>query len=211
MEREDLLALAQQGHPKAIAALLNQQLKYREMRCRVSLADGVLHVVLSATDDTAQETPDRGAALEFLRAKIINLDIANLKRVRLYGLAPGTENEATVSTTPLPQQPAWTQEFAVVVGEYSSLVSSPVSPQDDPSIATQASPTTTKPHTQTTARLPVGQSRSRRQPTLTSLLIVGITLSLIIVSGYKLIARNSRSSPTTPDRVAPSPRIPAEP
>jgi len=201
MEREDLLALAQQGHPKAIAALLNQQLKYRGMRCRVSWVDRVLHVVLFGTDDTANETPDRGSALEFLRAKIINLDITNLTRVQLYGLTPGTDNETTAAA--IPKNPAWTQEFALVVGEYSSLVATPVSPQDDTGVASSATTATTAPRSTV-------KPRSPRQPTAVSLAIVAISLSLIIVSGYK-IARNSRSTPTPVDRADPSTLIPTEP
>jgi hypothetical protein len=215
MEREDLLALAQQGHPKAIAALLNQQLKYRGMRCRVSFVDHVLHVVLSTTDETAKQAPDRGIALEFLRAKIINLDIENLTRVRLYGLAPDAENDtittttittttrtSTSTTSVIPEDPAWTQEFALVVGEYSSLVSAAIAPNEDQLIA--ASTPAVKPRSNR-------PNRSHRQPNLVSLAIVAIALSLIIFAGYKLIARNSRSTPKTPDPTAPSTLIPTEP
>ncbi|TAF53471.1 MAG: hypothetical protein EAZ61_06955 [Oscillatoriales cyanobacterium] len=209
MEREDLLALAQQGQTTAIAALLNQQLKYRGMRCRVLLRDHVLHVVVSAEG----ETPDRGATLEFLRAKIINLDIEALTRVRLYGLAPDTDTtkahhptasgmtpNTTSDATPdgIPDHPRWTQEFALAVGDYSLLAAGSVR-EDHGSQSSTPLPIATTPD----------RHRSHRQPTTSSLAIVAITLGLVIFSGYKLIARNTRSGSTPPAISDPAP--PANP
>lgn len=204
MEREDLLALAQQGHTSAIAALLNQQLKYRGMHCRVVLIDQVLHVVVSADG----ETPDRGATLEFLRAKIINLDIEHLTRVRLYGLAPDMKPDDHPSASVIPDHPQWTQEFALAVGDYSSLAAA-IALEDHPSPTSKTAPITPSPASPS-QRSPK-HHRSHRQPTATSLAIVAITLGLIIFSGYKLIARNARSVPTPADRSDPSPVIPTQP
>ncbi len=200
MEREDLLALAQQGNTSAIAALLNQQLKYRGMHCRTVLIDQVLHVVVSAEG----ETPDRGATLEFLRAKIINLDVENLIRVRLYGLAPDAKIDAKIAPSIIPDHPRWTQEFAVAVGDYSSLAAALVPDENDPS--TQSSIATAS--TSSTSRRLPKPHRSNRQPNTISLAIVAIALGLIIFSGYKLIARNSRSIPTTPATSDPAPSEP---
>jgi hypothetical protein len=206
MEREDLLALAQQGNTKAIAALLNQQLKYRQMHCQVAFIDQVLHVVVSAEG----ETPDRGTTLEFLRAKIINLDVKNLMRVRLYGLDPEAKIDANMSPSIIPDHPCWTQEFALAVGDYSSLAAGLMAGEPDPAntapIATP-SPSAPTAHLRQTPKL----HRSPRQPTTTSLAIVAITLGLIVFSGYKLIARNSRSILTPADRTDPPTLIPTEP
>lgn len=191
MEREDLLALAQQGQTAAIAALLNQQLKYRGMHCRVVFIDQVLHVVVSAEG----ETPDRGTTLEFLRAKIINLDIEHLSRVRLYGLAPDTDPNDQRSLSVIPDHPRWTQEFALAVGDYSSLAAA-IALEDYPAPTSKTVPIAPSP-VSPSHRSPK-HHRSHRQPTATSLTIVAITLGLIIFSGYKLIARNARSGSTPP-------------
>lgn len=207
MKREDLLVLAQQGNTSAIAALLNQQLKYQGMHCRVVLIDQVLHVVVSADG----ETPDRGATLEFLRAKIINLDVENLIRVRLYGLAPDAEIDTKTDPAIIPEHPRWTQEFALAVGDYSSLAAAVIPAEDDPS--PQSSIATAS--TSSTSRRSSKPHRSNRQPNTISLAIVAIALGLIIFSGYKLIARNSRSTPTTPPTSDPasitSPTPPTDP
>jgi hypothetical protein len=213
MEREDLLALAQQGNTKAIAALLNQQLKYRQMHCQVAFIDQVLHVVVSAEG----ETPDRGTTLEFLRAKIINLDVKNLMRVRLYGLDPEAKIDAKMSPSIIPDHPCWTQEFALAVGDYSSLAAGLMAGEPDPAntapiaAPSPSAPTAHQRHQRHQPHQTPKLHRSPRQPTTTSLAIVAITLGLIVFSGYKLIARNSRSIQTPADRTDPPTLIPTEP
>jgi hypothetical protein len=202
MEREDLLALAQQGNTTAIAALLNQQLKYRGMSCQVVLTNQVLHVVVSAEG----ETPDRGTTLEFLRAKIVNLDVENLIRVRLYGLAPDAKIDAKIDPSIIPEHSRWTQEFALAVGDYSSLAAALIPTEDDDDPSPQSSIATAS--TSSTSRRSSKPHRSNRQPNTISLAIVAIALGLIIFSGYKLIARNSRSVPTTPATSDPAPSDP---
>jgi len=186
MERPDLLERAQQGDPRAIAAILNQQLKYQAIECRATVTDRLLHLVLRAED----ETPDRNRALDFVRAKLVNLDINGLARVRLYGLAPDTEPPSEEPQATIPDAPAWTHEFALAVGGYSHLIAAKANATGDRPAPPADPPPSPKP-----------------EPTALSLAIVAAALATIVVSGYWAISRNSQSSPA--DR--PTEPIPSEP
>jgi len=106
MKHSEVYQLAREGNPKAISALLNQALADRGVTSRTTLKEGCLHVLLEAEG----QAPDRYAMVDLVRAKVTNLDVESIKRVRVYGRETGEE------------RPAWNQEFALSVGDYSSLV-----------------------------------------------------------------------------------------
>jgi hypothetical protein len=87
MTQPTLLELAKQGNPKAISALLNQQLKDRGIRSRVAIKEGCLHVLLHAE----KHVPDRDAMVDLVRDNLINLDADTIFRAIVYGKQTGEE------------------------------------------------------------------------------------------------------------------------
>jgi hypothetical protein len=106
MTQPTLLELAKQGNPKAISALLNQQLKDRGIRSRVALREGCLHVVLHA-----ESVPDRAAMSDLVRVSLLKLNADPIFMAIVYGKQ--TENE----------KPAWHQVMILNQGDFE-LVSS---------------------------------------------------------------------------------------
>ncbi|MGD1900803.1 MAG: hypothetical protein ACFB9N_00995 [Geitlerinemataceae cyanobacterium] len=189
MERADLLERARQGDPGAIAAILNQQLKYQAIECRATVVDRLLHLVFRAEDTT----PDRSELLDFVRAKLMNLDIENLARVRLYGRDPGAESEPQS----LPEAAVWTHEFALAVGSYSQLIAARASEMSDAGeVAGSAS-------SDGSGAVAGGVRRTKKQPTPLSLAIVAIALGLVVFSGYRIASRNAEPSPPQAAPAAP--------
>lgn len=107
MTQPSLLELAQQGNPKAISALLNQQLKDRGIRSRVALKEGCLHVLLHAE----QSVPDRETMVELVRAYLLKLDVNTIFKAIVYGRQTAED------------KPAWS-EILISTGEDFERISS---------------------------------------------------------------------------------------
>ncbi|MEA5625850.1 hypothetical protein [Nostoc sp. UHCC 0251] len=90
----NLLELAKQGDPKAIAALMNRSLQPKGITAKVAFKDGCLHIML----ESAQVT-DQQALVAFVRKGITNLETALIERVKIYGKCLGEEF------------PVWNQEL----------------------------------------------------------------------------------------------------
>lgn len=106
MTQPTLLELAKQGNPKAISALLNQQLKDRQIRTRVAIKEGCLHVLLHAE----HHVPDPEQMVDVVRANLLNLDADTIFRAIVYGRQTGEE------------KPAWRQVL-ISTGEDFQLAS----------------------------------------------------------------------------------------
>ncbi len=167
--------LARQGNPKAISALLNQELKSDGIRSKVALKEGCLHVVLESDDSV----PDRPRCLDVVRVKVVNLEIEGIDRVRVYGRRSG---EDTVD---------WNQEFAVAVGGYSNLLFSH-------SRSTTGSPNLDSPSPSPTP--PPSKPKSQKPG---SRIVVGVAivvaLILVAIGGYILLQQFSDASDTSSD------------
>ncbi|HIK51900.1 MAG TPA: hypothetical protein IGS17_13395 [Oscillatoriales cyanobacterium M59_W2019_021] len=107
MTQPSLLELAQQGNPKAISAMLNQQLKDRSIRSRVALKEGCLHVLLHAE----QFVPDRETTIELVRATLLKLDVNTIFKAIVYGRQTAED------------KPAWS-EVLISTGEDFECISS---------------------------------------------------------------------------------------
>jgi hypothetical protein len=105
MTQPTLLELAKQGNPKAISALLNQQLKDRGIRSRVALKEGCLHVVLHAQ----QQIPDREAMVEVVRINLLKIEADTIFRAIVYGKQTGEE------------KPAWSQLLISTGGDFERV------------------------------------------------------------------------------------------
>ena len=105
MSKANILELASQGHPKAIAILLHQELKTRGVSVKTALKNDCLHIVLEA-----EPVPERLEFFVLVRSKLTELEPEGINRVKVYGRKPGQK------------PPAWNQEFGLDVGAFSRLI-----------------------------------------------------------------------------------------
>ncbi|NER37392.1 MAG: hypothetical protein F6J93_26075 [Oscillatoria sp. SIO1A7] len=105
MSKANILELASQGHPKAIAILLHRELKTRGVTVKTALKNDRLHIVLEA-----EIVPERLEFFELVRNKLTELKPEGIHRVKVYGRKPGQK------------PPAWNQEFGLDVGAFSRLI-----------------------------------------------------------------------------------------
>lgn len=105
MSKANILELASQGHPKAIAILLHRELKTRAVTVKTALKNDCLHIVLEA-----ETVPERLEFFEFVRSKLTEVEPEGINRVKVYGRKSGQK------------PPAWNQEFGLDVGAFSKLI-----------------------------------------------------------------------------------------
>ena len=89
-----LLEMAKQGKPKAIAQLINQLLQPKGIAATAGFKDGWLHVILESA-----EVPNQQATATYIHKKLCTLKSKYLTHVKIHGRQLGSK---TVS---------WTQEF----------------------------------------------------------------------------------------------------
>ena len=89
-----LLEMAKQGKPKAIAQLINQLLQPKGIAATVGFKDGWLHVILESA-----EVPNQQSTATYIHKKLCTLKSKYLTHVKIHGRQLGSK---TVS---------WTQEF----------------------------------------------------------------------------------------------------
>jgi len=97
MSEQNLLKLAKQGNPKAIAAMLNQSLKSKNITAKVNLKNDCLHVLVESAQLPKQQT-----LVSFIRKGLIQLEAESIKTVKVYGRQTGEEF------------PAWNETFEIV-------------------------------------------------------------------------------------------------
>ncbi|MFN6517406.1 MAG: DUF4429 domain-containing protein [Nostoc sp. CreGUA01] len=105
MNQPNILELAKQGDPQAIAFLMNRQLQPKGIIAKVALKDACLQVMLESA-----EVPNQQALVVFIRKGITGLGAASIERVKIYGRKIGEEF------------PDWSLEFELLV-QASSLSS----------------------------------------------------------------------------------------
>ncbi len=96
MTQLNLLELAQQGDPQAIADLMNQSLQPRGMTATVERAGDNLSVLLEA-----DQVPNRQTLTAFVHRGISNLGIESIRSVKVLGQQTGTN------------LPVWTQDLTL--------------------------------------------------------------------------------------------------
>ncbi|MGJ3252097.1 MAG: hypothetical protein ACFE0J_13345 [Elainellaceae cyanobacterium] len=96
MTKPNLLELAKQGNPQAIAALMNHSLKPKGIVAKVQAQGDRLQVLLEAA-----QTPNRQVLTNFVRNGLNHLNIDSIQFVQVSGQQTGAN------------QPAWTQRLEV--------------------------------------------------------------------------------------------------
>lgn len=89
-----LLELAKQGHAKAIATVISQTLKSKDISTLAKSKDGCLHIILES-----DPVPNQASMSEFVHQKLLNLQIKSIQKVKIYARTPGNKSMA------------WSQEF----------------------------------------------------------------------------------------------------
>ncbi len=97
MTQENLRQLAKQGNPKALATLINQSLKPKNITAKVSLKDDCLQVLLESA-----QIPKQQAMVSFIRNGLTRMEVESIRTVKVYGRQLGEES------------PAWSESFEMV-------------------------------------------------------------------------------------------------
>jgi len=103
MSKGELLQLARQGDPEAIATLLNYTLQHKQIRTEVSLEGGCLDIILYAP-----QLPEPKAALVLIDRELMRLKIPGITIITVRG--PSLN----------PDQPTWEEEFTLGKRAYSN-------------------------------------------------------------------------------------------
>lgn len=93
--RTNLLQLAKQGNPKAIASLINRSLQPKGITAKAVLKNGCLQVML----ESSTQVPDQAAFVAFVSHGVSNLGVESIKTLRVFGKQMGED------------LPAWIEEL----------------------------------------------------------------------------------------------------
>ncbi|HEY9850114.1 MAG TPA: hypothetical protein V6D28_11685 [Leptolyngbyaceae cyanobacterium] len=94
MSQPNLLELAKQGNPKAIATLLNRSLQPKGITVKASLKNDCLQLMLES-----EQIPDRQELVPFIRKGLTNLQAGSICNVKIYGQQIGMAS------------PSWHEKF----------------------------------------------------------------------------------------------------
>ncbi|NER36334.1 MAG: hypothetical protein F6J93_20525 [Oscillatoria sp. SIO1A7] len=94
MTKTDILELAKQGYPKAIATLINRSLEPKGISAKVALSDGCLQVLLEA-----DKVPNQKVLANFIYQGTLELGAESIQSVKVYGRSLGKS------------KPAWSEQF----------------------------------------------------------------------------------------------------
>lgn len=94
MTKTDILELAKQGSPKAIAALIDRSLQPKGITAKVALSEGCLHVLLEA-----DKVPNQKVLANFIYQGTLELGAESIQSVKVYGRSLGKSS------------PAWSEQF----------------------------------------------------------------------------------------------------
>lgn len=94
MTKTDILELAKQGSPKAIAALIDRSLQPKGITAKVALIEGCLHVLLEA-----DKVPNQKVLANFIYQGTLELRAESIQSVKVYGRSLGNSS------------PAWSEKF----------------------------------------------------------------------------------------------------
>ncbi|MEH2057292.1 MAG: hypothetical protein V7K97_14250 [Nostoc sp.] len=80
----NILQLAKQGNPKAIATIINRQLEPKGIVAQVDLKDNCLQILIEAI-----QLPPQQIIVEYFRKSFTSLGASAIKTIKVYGKRPG--------------------------------------------------------------------------------------------------------------------------
>ncbi|MBC7971120.1 MAG: type IV pilin-like G/H family protein [Verrucomicrobia bacterium] len=200
MTQPNLLKLAQQGDPDAIAALMNLTLEPKGVIAKTFLEDHCLHVFLSASRVLNAKT-----LVAFIQRGILRLEVASIQQVQVYGQRVDTDQLDWVETFVLPRsQIADALEAlshpstTVARHEVAPNISTPIDAEQKqpPQSAVHSALRTVKQLAQRrdrpdAARKTPDSSRAKRSPANYVRLSVLVTLAAFMTGGTVALIANS--------------------
>ncbi len=108
MTQQDIRELAKQGNPKALATLINQSLKPKNIIAKVGIKEDCLQILLESAQVLDQE-----AMVSFIRNGLVKLEVS-LNTVKVYGRRIGEEN------------PDWNQTFELISVQDTPIIPEPI-------------------------------------------------------------------------------------
>ncbi len=134
MTQPNLVALAQQGDPRAIAALVNQHLQPHGIQSRVTVKAGSLHLLLEA-----EEVPPQSTYLAQIADLLGEHQIHAFETVMVYGRKYGDKKPAWQDTVAVPEELQTIVHgdepdlaFASAVPDVANLAPPPVQKTEEP-------------------------------------------------------------------------------
>ncbi|HIK50020.1 MAG TPA: hypothetical protein IGS17_03705 [Oscillatoriales cyanobacterium M59_W2019_021] len=113
MTTPNIVELAKQGNPKAIAAIINRQLQSKGITAKATFRDGCLYLTLEADRELKQEI-----WVEWVRKGLLQLGTKSIKSIKLYG-----QNRAKPA-------PSWSHSFDLIdantTNQMENVTSEPV-------------------------------------------------------------------------------------
>jgi membrane protease YdiL (CAAX protease family) len=89
MDRKNLLELAKQGNPDAIATLINRSLNSQGIRATAKFGNECLYILLES-----EQVPQRTPLVAFIRNRMMDLHSQSITSVKVYGRQLGTNSPA---------------------------------------------------------------------------------------------------------------------
>jgi hypothetical protein len=121
MKKSELIKLAQQGHPQAIALLLNHGLQSHDIQATVGEHAGTLHILLESQTIPAQETYSK-----IIYQGLQKLAIATIDKAHIYGRTTGNREFAWKTVVSLREQTILDQsQFTLSSSRFKSLEEPP--------------------------------------------------------------------------------------
>lgn len=108
MTQQEIRELAKQGNPKALATLINQSLKSKNITAKVGVKNDCLQILLEY-----DQVPDQEAMVSFIRNGLIKLEVP-INNVKVYARKLGEEN------------PAWNQTFELIPVQDTPVIPEPI-------------------------------------------------------------------------------------
>jgi hypothetical protein len=89
MAEPNMLKLAKQGNPKAIAAMINRSLRAKHIIAKVNRKEDCLQVLVESA-----QVPNQKAMVSFIRQGLTKLGVETIKTVQVYGRQKGQDSFA---------------------------------------------------------------------------------------------------------------------
>ncbi|MBD2542130.1 hypothetical protein [Coleofasciculus sp. FACHB-SPT36] len=125
----NILELAKQGNPQAIAAMMNRQLQPKGITAKANIKDGCLQIMVESAQVLNQDI-----LVAFLRKGVENLGAESIKKVKVYGRQTTVNAQIWSQEFEIEDDSDWVQQCELVREKLSgsSIISSPVAPTDTP-------------------------------------------------------------------------------
>lgn len=108
LTKQNIFEITKFAAIKAIALLINRSFEPLGITAKTNLQGSCLHVLLESC-----QVPNQQATVNFIRKRMIQLEIGFIQSVKIYARQPGTDIAV------------WTQEFDLIIPISNNLLLSP--------------------------------------------------------------------------------------